>query len=188
MTLQLQRWVTTVLFTQERPYVITAIVWRLSDNIHELRQMSRHLCRIRGILIAIVVFSSCTVQAATLGVHAGSAHFPGGSYQNNFNPGVYLRTDDGITVGGYYNTLRRLSLYAGYTFEYGPLGLLGGVVTGYQPKTIDGLSYGQGKALTPMLALSLQLPPLGGFKPMVMLVPAFRSSPAVLHLAFEHRF
>ena len=150
--------------------------------------MKRRLNKVRDILVAVIVISSCAAHAATLGLHAISAHFPSGSYQNNFNPGLYLRTDDGITIGGYYNTLRRFSLYAGYTFEYGPLGLLGGVVTGYQPKNINGLSYGQGKALTPMLALSLRLPPLGGFKPMVMLVPPFRSSPAVLHFAFEHRF
>ena len=138
--------------------------------------------------LALLAFLGSAAHAATFGVHLGSAHFPGGSYQNNFNPGVYVRTDDGITVGAYYNTLRRASVYAGYTFEYGPLGLLGGVVTGYQPKLIDGVSYGQGKTLTPMVALSLSLPPLGGFKPMVMLVPPVRSSPAVLHLAFEHRF
>lgn len=142
----------------------------------------------RFIGTAIVAFACCTAQAATFGIHAGSSHFPGGSYQNNFNPGVYLRTDDGITVGTYYNTLRRVSFYAGYTFEYGPVGVLGGLITGYQPKLINGLSYGQGKALTPMLAASLKLPPLGGFKPMLMLVPPFRSSPAVLHIAFEHKF
>ena len=142
----------------------------------------------RCIGFALTAFISCSGYAATFGVHIGSTHYPGGSYQNNFNPGVYVRTDDGITVGTYYNTLRRASVYAGYTYEYGPFGLLGGVVTGYQPKLIDGVSYGQGKALTPMLALSLQLPTLGGFKPMVMLVPPFKSSPAVLHLAFEHRF
>ena len=141
-----------------------------------------------SVAIFLFAFSGFAAHAATFGVHLGSVHYPGGSYQNNFNPGVYLRTDDGITVGTYYNTLRRISVYAGYTYEYGPVGLMGGVVTGYQPKLIDGLSYGQGKALTPMLALSLRLPPLGGFKPMVMLVPAFRSSPAVLHLAFEYRF
>lgn len=142
----------------------------------------------RCIGFALTAFLSISGHAATFGVHIGSSHYPGGSYQNNFNPGVYLRTDDGITVGTYYNTLRRASVYAGYTYEIGPLGLLGGVVTGYQPKLIDGVSYGQGKALTPMLALSLQLPALGGFKPMLMLVPPFKSSPAVLHLAFEHRF
>lgn len=137
---------------------------------------------------ALFAFLSCSAQAATFGVHLGSAHYPKGSYQNNFNPGMYVRTDDGITVGAYYNTLRRTSVYAGYTFEYGPVGLLGGLVTGYQPKLIDSVNYGQGKTLTPMLAMSLRLPPLGGFKPMVMLVPPFRSSPAVFHLAFEHRF
>ena len=133
-------------------------------------------------------FMSHGAQAATFGVHAGSVHVPSGAYQNNFNPGMYLRTDDGVTVGAYYNTLRRVSFYAGYTVEYGPVGLLGGLVTGYQPKLIDGLSYGQGKTLTPMVAVSLKLPPLSGFKPMLMLVPPFRSSPAVLHLAFEHPF
>lgn len=136
----------------------------------------------------LAAFLSCSAHAATVGVHIGSAHYPGASYQNNFNPGMYVRTDDGITVGAYYNTLRRTSVYAGYTLEYGPFGLLGGVVTGYTPKIIDGLSYGQGKALTPMVALSLRLPKLGGFTPMVMLVPPFRASPAVLHIAFEHRF
>ena len=136
----------------------------------------------------IGTFTSCSALALTLGIHAGSAHFPGGNYQNNFNPGMYLRTDDGMTFGTYYNTLRRVSFYAGYTFEYGPVGLLGGLITGYQPKIIDGLTYGQGKALTPMVAASLKLPPLGGFKPMLMLVPPFRSSPVVFHLAFEHRF
>ena len=150
--------------------------------------MKRNIQNILGLVIATAVLSGGTAHATTLGLHAGSAHFPSGSYQNNFNPGVYLRTDDGLTIGGYYNTLRRVSVYAGYTFEYGPLGLMGGVVTGYQPKNINSLSYGQGKALTPMLALSLRLPPLGGFKPMLMLVPPFRSSPAVLHMAFEHRF
>lgn len=150
--------------------------------------MMRCFHKAGDILVAVVVISGCTAHADTLGLHAGSAHFPSGSYQNNFNPGLYLRTDDGITIGGYYNTLRRFSFYAGYTFEYGPLGLLGGVATGYQPKNINGLSYGHGKALTPMLVLSLRLPPLGGLKPMVMLVPPFRSSPAVLHLAFEQRF
>lgn len=145
--------------------------------------------RIKFAVAAFVgAFISHGAQAATFGIHVGSAHVPGGAYQNNFNPGVYLRTDDGITIGTYYNTLRRVSFYAGYTVEYGPVGLLGGLVTGYQPKLIDGLSYGQGKTLTPMLAASLKLPPLGGFKPMLMLVPPFRSSPAVLHLAFEHRF
>lgn len=142
----------------------------------------------RCVAIALAACLSCSGYAATFGTHIGSAHYPGASYQNNFNPGIYVRSDDGITVGTYYNTLRRTSVYAGYTYQYGPLGLMGGLVTGYQPKLIDGVTYGQGKTLTPMLALSLSLPPLGGFKPMVMLVPPFRSSPAVLHLAFEHRF
>ena len=148
--------------------------------------MKRRIKASVAVLLSISI--SIGAQAATFGIHAGSAHFPSGNYQNNFNPGMYLRTDDGITFGTYYNTLRRVSFYAGYTFEYGPVGLLGGLITGYQPKIIDGLSYGQGKALTPMVAASLKLPPLGGFKPMLMLVPPFRSSPAVFHIAFEHRF
>lgn len=140
------------------------------------------------IFLALAALVSFTAEGATFGVHLGSSHYPAASYQNNFNPGMYVRTDDGITVGTYYNTLRRPSVYAGYTLEYGSFGLLGGVITGYSPKIINGLSYGQGKALTPMVALSLRLPNLGGFVPMVMLVPPFQSSPAVLHIAFEQHF
>ena len=77
---------------------------------------------------------------------------------------------------------------AGYIFEYDPVGLLEGLVTGYQPKIIDGLNYGQEKVLTPMIVASLKLPRSGGFEPMPILVPPFRSSPVVFHLAFEHRF
>ena len=101
---------------------------------------------------------------------------------------MYIRTDDGFTLGTYYNTLKRTSVYAGYTYEYGPFGIMGGAITGYEPKLINGLNYGQGKALTPIMAVSLRLPQFYGFAPMLMLVPPFESSPAVLHVAFEHHF
>lgn len=142
----------------------------------------------RRIIFALAAVFGCAAQAATFGVHIGSAHYPGAHYQNNLNPGMYLRTDDGLTFGTYYNTLRRTSFYAGYTLEYGPFGLMAGAITGYQPKRIEGRMYGHGKTLTPIVSLGLHLPSLSGFTPMLMLVPPFGNSPAVLHLAFEHRF
>ena len=147
------------------------------------------VCKMKRLIgLALGAFLGCQAHAATFGLHLGGMHFPSASYQNNINPGMYVRTDDGLTLGAYYNTLRRVSIYAGYTYEFGPFGLMGGVITGYKPKMIDGVSYGQGKTLTPIAALSLRLPQLYGFAPMLMLVPPFESSPAVFHLAFEHRF
>ena len=147
------------------------------------------VCRMKRILgLALAACLGSQTHAATFGLHLGGIHFPNASYQNNMNPGMYVRTDDGFTLGAYYNTLRRTSIYAGYTYELGPFGLMGGVITGYKPKMIEGVTYGQGKTLTPIAALSLRLPRFYGFAPMLMLVPPFKSSPAVFHLAFEHRF
>lgn len=66
-----------------------------------------------------------------LGVHLASHHLEQYDYQNNTNPGVYAECD-GWTAGMYLNTLKKTSVYAGYTFKAGPLGLSVGGVTGYR--------------------------------------------------------
>ncbi|KNZ33325.1 MAG: hypothetical protein AD742_06980 [Methylibium sp. NZG] len=70
-------------------------------------------------------------HADTVGLHLASVHVPQRQF-NNVNPGLYYRSDAGWTVGGYRNSLRRTSVYGGYTLEYGPLALTAGAVTGYQ--------------------------------------------------------
>jgi hypothetical protein len=52
-------------------------------------------------------------ELAAVGVHVGSWHSEPGF--NNTNPGVYVRTADGWTLGAYRNSVRRTSTYAGWT-------------------------------------------------------------------------
>ena len=75
------------------------------------------------------------VKAETIGAHVGSWHSEPG--YNNVNPGLYLRTDSGATVGAYRNSIRRVSTYAGWTWSK-PIAqgvqatVTAGVITGYE--------------------------------------------------------
>lgn len=79
---------------------------------------------------ALALLAPCA-RADTVGLHLVSVHSPQRHF-NNTNPGLYYRSDDGWTAGGYHNSLRRFSAYAGYTWQYEALGLTTGAVTGYQ--------------------------------------------------------
>lgn len=70
-------------------------------------------------------------MAATVGLHLGTWHDE--SKFNDFNPGVYFVHDSGATVGGYYNSERRGTAYAGWTFQTadGRFALLVGAASGY---------------------------------------------------------
>jgi hypothetical protein len=72
-----------------------------------------------------------------VGIHLGSRHWPthdkSGTRWNDVNPGVYFRWSNGITVGGYRNSERHNSFYAGWTWARAECGaaLTLGVITGY---------------------------------------------------------
>jgi len=84
----------------------------------------------------VLACTGAKADEVTVGLHLASVHIPSYSYQNNFNPGFYARFDNGVTVGSYYNTLRRASIYAGWTTpEFAYVSVTAGVVTGYQKKT-----------------------------------------------------
>lgn len=72
-----------------------------------------------------------------VGVHVASKHLPerrpNGKAYNNDNPGLYLRWDNGITVGTYENSYGRRSNYLAWSWtseKCGPA-LTMGLVTGY---------------------------------------------------------
>ena len=71
-----------------------------------------------ALILALVL--SGMAHAGTLGLHIGSQHFPAQQY-NNFNPGAYYIHDNGATVGTYYNSERRQSVYAGWTWGLWPV-------------------------------------------------------------------
>ena len=108
-------------------------------------------------------------HAGTLGLHLGSKHFPARGF-NDANPGVYYISKDGYTVGTYFNSERRQSVYAGMTWDYGRFRIQAGAITGYQGKVL------------PMLAPSVHLG--GGFR-LTALPPFGSQGSAVLHLSFE---
>lgn len=152
--------------------------------------------------VAIALLLATAAHAQTFGLHLASVHLPARPDQNNVNPGFYLKTEDGLTVGIYRNTLRRTSVYAGLTAEAGPFALTLGVTSGYQKKrravsceSINmkgnhcwwdtGSSRG---ALQPFLSPSVRLPQVAGITPRISFMPGFGVSSNVLHLSVEGSF
>ena len=106
----------------------------------------------------------------TLGLHIGSQHFPARDF-NNFNPGAYYIHSSGATVGTYYNSERRQSVYAGWTWDYGPWRLQAGAITGYRRA-----------AVLPLIAPSVALG--YGFR-LTVLPKVERRGSSVVHLTWE---
>ena len=109
-------------------------------------------------------------HADTVGFHIGSQHFPAKQY-NNFNPGAYYIHSSGATIGTYYNSERRQSVYAGWTWDYGPWRLQAGAITGYRRA-----------AVLPLIAPSVSLG--YGFR-LTVLPKVERRGSAVVHLTWE---
>ena len=131
------------------------------------------LLRIAALAVAALTLAPCAL-ADTIGLHIGSHHFPAKNY-NNSNPGLYYRTDEGWTVGGYCNSLRRNSFYAGYTWKFGALDVTTAGVTGYFHK------------VQPLLVPSLSLFTYRGVTPRVAYIPQVEKKVGahVLHLMVE---
>lgn len=129
-----------------------------------------------------VLSGGARAEDTTVGLHLVSHHFPERRYQNNVNPGIYVRTADGWTGGVYYNTFRRVSVYGGYTLEAGPFAVTAGVVSGYQHKDGHGVT---NAVLTPFISPSVALPKVLGATPRLALVPAAKSTS--IHLSVEWR-
>ncbi len=138
--------------------------------------MSRLLRPVLRCLAALAI-TACAggATAGTLGAHVTSLHFPQSDF-NNFNPGLYYRSDDGWTAGAYRNSLRRGSVYGGYTWESGRLGLTAGGITGY------------GHGVLPLLVPSVVVLSYQGVKARVAYIPRVekRIGSHVLHLMLEY--
>ena len=108
-------------------------------------------------------------QAGTLGLHIGSQHYPAKDF-NNANPGVYYISDQGWTVGTYYNSERKQSVYAGKSWDFGPFRLQAGLITGYS------------RPVLPLVAPSVSLG--AGFR-LTVLPKVERGGSSVIHLTWE---
>lgn len=131
----------------------------------------------------VVLLACCSAKAdTTVGLHVASHHWPDRDYQNNSNPGLYVRTPDGWTFGGYRNTLRRTSVYAGYTWESGPFALGAGLITGYQRR--DGVGAWR-TPVAPFIVPSVALPRMFGVTPRLSIIPGTPKNESVLHFSIE---
>lgn len=85
-------------------------------------------------IVIILAFICQVASAQVFGVHIGSRHDPDPEgTANNSNPGLYLRLDNGFTVGAYYNSLRKDTAYIGWTSpEFMRVSVTMGVATGYR--------------------------------------------------------
>ena len=122
-------------------------------------------CLVHRCLYVLMSLVSCAARCATdtadeptkdvVGFHLFSQHVPAANY-NNFNPGIYYRLAEGPVAGIYRNSVRRTSVYAGYTWHYGRFDLTTGVVTGYtrgaQPLLVPSMTLFTYRGVTTKLA------------------------------------
>ncbi len=124
-----------------------------------------------ALILAATLATSASAQ--TIGLHLASWHSKPGF--NNVNPGLYVRSADGWTLGGYRNSYDQPTVYAGWTLERDVLGvragLTAGLATGYEKPWL----------LVPSVSL-----PAGWARVRLAWIPRIRPGDAhVLHLAVE---
>lgn len=133
--------------------------------------------RLGAAIAAALLCALSPADAQVLGMHTASVHVPSYSWQSNENPGLYLRTQSGLTVGAYRNTLSRQTVYAGWTWPVaGPVDMTLAAATGYRVAPV-----------VPMAVLSVPLAPRTWSQ-----VPRLSLSRGtdswVAHLSIEARF
>lgn len=131
-------------------------------------------------LIAIAALLPGLAMAETvIGLHLGSQHYPQRG-QNNVNPGLYVRSAGGWTAGAYHNSHRKLSTYAGRTWDRDFFGM--------RPAITAGLITGYGHAVLPMAIPSIATPDVDGWRARLAYVPKFEKSANVVHVSIEKQF
>lgn len=135
----------------------------------------RTISTVIGALAAAAFMVS--VQAQTAGLHVASVHEAEG--MNNVNPGVYFRSAGGWTGGVYRNSIRRTSVYAGFTWSTSDwhglsAAVTAGGVTGYQGAVTV--------LLVPSVAYTGEL---GAVRIGMVPRPPTRGGQAALHLMLE---
>lgn len=128
-----------------------------------------------------LVWLSPPSHAATFGAHLATAHFGSVPHRKleSWTPGIYVRTDAGLTLGAYRNSHGDPSAYAAWTWQTDNrrYALTAGGVTGYT-----------GAAVTPLLVGSARMPITHRTSLRIALLPKPRNGAGGLHLAIEHDF
>lgn len=129
--------------------------------------------RILLVLGVLMLLQAGEVKAeTTYGLHLGTYHADRQANYQEFNPGIYI-VSDSITAGVYYNSERKTSLYAGYSFQYQNFSLTVGGVTGYS------------SGIRPMLVPSYKIPGTSFRVAYLPQVPDSEKNTQALHLSYE---
>ena len=117
--------------------------------------------------------------ALIIGLHLATAHFgaPADAKFNDTNPGIYLRAENGMTVGAYRNSYGIGSAYVAKTWTTadGRWSITAGGVTGY-PRA----------RASPLLVPSVRLPIADGWAARIGYLPKPHSQGAHgLHMSLE---
>lgn len=109
-------------------------------------------------------------SVVAIGLHIGSHHV-GSNQFNNVNPGIYVRTEDDVVIGGYRNSIRRNTFYVAKVFETDqhPFGVVVGAATGYL------------LPVTPLVAGTIRM---GQFR-FLVIPPVAKVTPLTFHLSME---
>ena len=112
-------------------------------------------------------FTDCSA-----GVHIGTYHADRDAGYQEFNPGAFAQCR-GATVGAYYNSERRVSVYGGRTFEWGYFNVTVGAITGYKTG-----------AVLPLVIPGVKLGDSGWRLLLVPPVPGAKNDMTALHVAY----
>lgn len=131
------------------------------------------------------------LQGLTLGLHLATAHLSAGL--EPITPGIYVRTEAGLTVGAYRNSYGHLSEYAGWTWQGDTFALTTGLVAGYRgPSVKTGeicaeqtcrFTFTEHRRIVPLFVPSARFN-LGEVTGRISILP----SPAAVHFSIEHTF
>lgn len=126
---------------------------------------------------------TCAALAA-IGLHLASWHSD--PRFSGVNPGVYAQTDCGVVAGAYRNSERRLTVYAGWSFDPddSPVWASAAIATGYGPPE------GKARPVTPIAMVGLKRDLGARLRVRVGYVPRLGrfNQTHVVHLMIERRF
>jgi len=88
----------------------------------------------KKLISTLLLLTPLISDAGTLGLHLQSIHDR--PYFNDDNPGIYLKTRDGFTVGTYYNSEYRQSTYVGATISAKGVEISTLLITGYNASVL----------------------------------------------------
>ncbi len=131
--------------------------------------------------VAMLVLLSPPSSAGTLGLHLATAHFgaPQGERLESSTPGLYFRSDAGLTLGAYSNSYGDTSTYVAWTWQTDDhrFAVTAGGVTGYSAVSV-----------MPLLVASVRVPITRRAGLRLAVLPKPKHGTGGLHLAIEHDF